>query len=226
MTILHIDLETIPAQAEWVKQDIADKIEPPKTIKLEASKAKWLEEKGKQAIEDKWLKTSFNGAVGEIICIAWAFDDEPVQVLGRKLDETEKDMLLSFMAKILSDSISVRGNSHTQKNITWCGHYITGFDLRFLWQRMIVNNVKMSVDIPYNVKPWGQGVFDTCHEWKGDTSGYGSLDMAAKILGIEQTKTMDGSQVWPEIQAGNYEKVFDYCKQDVEIARQVYNRIK
>jgi len=50
--------------------------------------------------------------------------------------------------------------------------------------------------------------------------------MAAKILGIEQAKTMDGSQVWPEIQAGNYQKVFDYCKSDVEIARQVYNRIK
>jgi len=223
MATLFLDLETIPAQAEWVKQDIADKIEPPKTIKKAESIAKWHEEKGQQAIEDKWLKTSFNGAVGEIICIAWAFDDEPVQVIGRELGETEERMLDLFMDSVIDSSTSERG---TEKSITWCGHYITGFDLRFLWQRMIVNNVKMPITIPYNAKPWGQGVFDTCHEWKGDTSGYGSLDMVAKILGIEQTKTMSGADVWPEIQAVNYEKVFDYCKQDVEIARQVYNRIK
>lgn len=223
MTILHIDLETIPSQLEWVQKDIADSIEPPKTIKKAESIAKWHEEKAPQAIEDKWLKTSFNGAVGEIICIAWAFDDEPVKVVGRQLDMTEYNMLDLFMDNIETGSISDRGN---KKDITWCGHYITGFDLRFLWQRMIVNNVKMSIEIPYNAKPWARGVFDTCHEWKGDNSGYGSLDMAAKILGIEQTKTMSGADVWPEIQAGNYKKVFDYCKQDVEIARQVYNRIK
>lgn len=223
MTILHIDIETIPAQALWVKQDIADTIEPPKTIKKAESIAKWHEEKGQQAIEDKWLKTSFNGAVGEIICIAWAFDDDPVQVIGRELVETESDMLTGFMNNLDMDSTSERG---IKKDITWCGHYITGFDLRFLWQRMIVNNVKMLIEIPYNAKPWDNRVFDTCHEWKGDNSGYGSLDMAAKILGIEQTKTMSGADVWPEIQAGNYEKVFDYCKSDVEICRQVYNRIK
>jgi len=223
MTILHIDIETIPSQLEWVKQDIMDTIKPPATIKKQESIDKWMKDKSATAANDKWLKTSFNGAVGEIICIAWAFDDEPVQVIGRELFETESDMLTGFMNHLDMVSTSERG---IKKEITWCGHYITGFDLRFLWQRMVVNNVKMLVEIPYNAKPWSQSVFDTCHEWKGDNSGYGSLDMAAKILGIEQEKTMSGADVWPEIQAGNYEKVFDYCKQDVEICRQVYNRIK
>jgi len=224
MTILHIDIETIPSQLQWVKDGIKETIKPPGNIKKPESIDKWMKENAEQSAENEWLKTSFNGAVGEIICIAWAFDDDPVQVIGRKLDEPESEMLGGFVGSVLFGANSK--HSDLIKPITWCGHYITGFDLHFLWQRMIVNNKEMPVDIPHNVKPWGQGVFDTCHEWKGDTSGYGSLDAVAKILGIEQTKTMSGADVWPEIQAGNYEKVFDYCKSDVEIARQVYNRIK
>jgi len=147
MTILHIDIETIPSQLEWVMDDIATNIKPPATIKKQESIDKWMKDKSQDAIRDKWLKTSFNGAVGEIICIAWAFDDEPVQVIGRELGGTEFGMLEGFMDDI-DTATTGKHSPDTRKDITWCGHYITGFDLRFLWQRMIVNNVKMPIEIP------------------------------------------------------------------------------
>lgn len=227
MTILHIDIETIPSQLQWVKDDIKSKIKPPGNIKKQESIDKWMAENADQAAEEQWLKTSFNGAVGEIVAIAWAFDDDPINGVVRGLGQPESDLINQFNDDLKSVDVTTNGTKHALGKITWCGHYITGFDLHFIWQRFIVNNIVPWFDIPHNAKPWSDSIFDTCHEWKGDTSGFGSLDTVAKILGIEgKTDGMDGSQVWPEIQAGNTEKVLEYCKDDVRIARQVYNRIK
>ena len=224
MSTLPFDLETVPSQQAWVRQAIADNIKPPGNIKKQESIDKWMEEKAPAAIDEALAKTSFNGGVGEIICIGYAFDDEPAVVNGRKLEESEGDMLQNF-----ADAIAVNMNSGHTKNdqYEWVGHYICGFDLHFLWQRMIVNGIKSPIEIPHTAKPWHSGVFDTCHEWKMDTSGFGSLGDVCKILGIEQAPDdIKGSEVWGMIQAGNYEKVFEHCRLDVEDTRKVYNRIR
>ncbi len=218
MTLLHNDLETIPAQAEWVKEEIAANIKPPGNIKKPESIEKWHAEKGAAAIEAEWLKTSFNGAVGEIICIGYAFDDEEVRLVGRELGMSEGDMLQAFVDDVV--------RYDTKSKFQWIGHYICGFDLRFLWKRMIINKITLPFDIPYSAKPWHESVYDTCHEWKGDDNGYGSLDAVMKCLGMQGKSDMDGSMVWPEIKAGNYEKVFDYCKDDVGMARNIHHRLK
>ena len=36
------------------------------------------------AIEAAWRKTSFHGDRGEVVCIAWAVDDNPVAVMARQ----------------------------------------------------------------------------------------------------------------------------------------------
>lgn len=225
MNKLFFDLETIPAQQEWVEDEIVNNISPPKNLKKQESIDKWYEEKSEIASEEAYLKTSFNGSVGEIICIGYAIDDSPVDLVGRKLGESEGDMLQAFIDNVLS-TINPLGKVYPE--LTWIGHYITGFDLHFLWQRMVVNNIKPPFLIPHNVKPWHQDVFDTCHEWKMDNSGFGSLDMALKCLNILSANngTVDGSKVWGLIQAGEYDKVFNYCKGDVEDVIAVYNRIK
>lgn len=223
MSEIHIDLESIPSQKAWVREAIAENIKPPGNIKKEESIAAWMKDKAPDAIEAELAKTSFNGAVGELICIGYAFDNEEVNIAGRKLGDSEGDLLQNFADAI--DKYSNRGHTKVDK-YKWVGHYITGFDLHFLWQRCIVNGIKLPVKIPHNAKPWQEGVYDTCHEWKGDTSGFGSLSDVCKILGIERDPDdIPGSEVWGEILKGNYDKVYKHCMYDVSDCREVYYQL-
>ena len=132
MSDIHFDLETIPSQEKRVRDSIAETIKPPGNIKKPESIAAWMKDKSPAAIDNALAKTSFNGGVGELICIGFAFDDDDVQLAGRKLGESEGDMIQNF-----ADAIAVDMNKGHTKNeqYTWIGHYITGFDLHFLWQR-------------------------------------------------------------------------------------------
>ena len=224
-TPLHIDIETVPSQEEWVRKFIADNIKPPGNIKKEESIQKWFAEKADTAIDTELAKTSFNGSVGEIICIGYAIEDAEVEIAGRKLGESEGDMIQNFVDAVAG--FRMGEHTETRPQFTWIGHYITGFDLHFLWQRCRVHSIDLPFALPHNVKPWHPDVYDTCHEWKLDNTGFGSLDAALKCLKIESLNdgSIDGSKVWGLIQAGEYDKVFNYCKGDVGDARNLYRRL-
>ena len=61
--------------------------------------------------------------------------------------------------------------------------------------------------------------------WAGLHGSDKSLDTVCKALGIEGKDGMTGADVWPAVQAGEYDKVFDYCISDVVKTRKIYNRL-
>jgi hypothetical protein len=62
-------------------------------------------------------------------------------------------------------------------------------------------------------------------EWAGFGNRI-SMDNLAKALGVKgKTVDMDGSQVWPEFEKGNIDKIANYCVDDVECTREIYNRL-
>src|SRR5438094_6198860 len=92
------------------------------------------------------------------------------------------------------------------------GHNIIGFDLPFIFQRCLVNNiaVKPFIDLSdFNV----QGAFDTMRAWwLGDRRSRVSLDDIAWTLGIESSKTADveGSRDFELYQAGKLAELREY----------------
>ena len=76
------------------------------------------------------LGTSFDGAFGRILCIGYAVDDEPTDVLTGD----ECDILRRFWEL----ARTVR---------RFVGHNVMDFDLRFIYQRSIVCGVRPSVDL-------------------------------------------------------------------------------
>jgi len=106
--------------------------------------------------------------------------------------------------------------------VQWVGHYITGFDLRFIWQRCVLNRLKPVPRIPYDAKPWSDSVFDTCIEWKGNGKSSGSLNALCKAFGLEGKGDIDGSKVYDEYLAGHYQNIIDYCKDDVHKVRELH----
>jgi predicted PolB exonuclease-like 3'-5' exonuclease len=226
MSILHFDLETIPSQKPGALESIRETIKHPGNISKAETVAKWYEENADSAAMEQYRKQSFDGALGEIISIAWALDDGEVQVSYRGMDSniTEAQLLASFFNQ-LNNLVDKYGQK--EHISTWSGHYITGFDLRFIWQRCVMNGIRPLVHLPYDAKPWDSKVFDTKIAWTGlgQSSGIGSLDALSKAFGLEGKGDIDGSKVYDYWVAGRIEEIAEYNKQDVEKCRALYNKM-
>ena len=224
MTILYIDLETIPCQLPGVRQEYIDNIQAPGNYKKPESIAQWIKDHGEEEGDKEWRKTSFDGTYGQICVIGWALDDGTIDSIScdpNHSEMTEMDLLKSFFATLDAQLIRTDGLTGLP---TWCAHNGTNFDFRFLWQRCVINGVKPSVSIPYNAKPWGD-VIDTLYLWKGANKAGGSLDAICRAFGIPGKGDMDGSKVWDAVKNGEIDKVAEYCRDDVDKLRQIHKRM-
>lgn len=220
---IYIDIETIPTQRDDIQAEIAAGVRHPGNISKAETIAKWEVESKPQAIEDAIHSTGLDGTYGEIICLGWAVNDSEPRCIGRNPEDSEAALLHEFFAKLSADLTDTHGNSRLP---TWVGHYITGFDLRFIWQRCVVNKVCPTVPIPYDAKPWGDRVFDTKIEWTGmNKTGNGTLHAISKALGYPGKGDLDGSKVWGAIKEGRLSEVMEYCKDDVIKTRLLHKRM-
>jgi len=106
------------------------------------------------------------------------------------------------------------------------GHNILGFDLPFIFQRCLVNNISVRpfIDLSeFHVR----GVFDTMHHWWLGSKRHVSLDDIAWALGIESSKTAEaeGSKVFQMYQADKLAEIREYNLNDVRVTRKVYERM-
>lgn len=215
---IYFDIETVPTRRAEVIDRIIKNISPPGNLKKAETIEQWEIEKKPDLIDEAIRKTALNGTFGEIISIAWAVDSDPVQGMIRKLEDSEAELLQRFM-------YAMANALENEKRIpVWIGHYITGFDLRFIWQRCVVNKIKPIAAFPHDEKPWSSRIYDTKLQWTGlqSYSGDGSLDALCLAFGLPGKGDMDGSQVWDYIQAGRYREVLEYNQGDVEQVRAVH----
>lgn len=167
--------------------------------------AAYIEEKAL----DKWQYTAIDG-LGQIVCIAWAVEDEPVKwLIG-----DEQQMLVRFLTETELHNCYV------------IGHNVINFDLRFIKQRCYVNNViDANKTLPFYSRFNDSKVFDTQQAWAG-YNGYVSLSNLAYALGIEtDPEDISGSQVYDYWKAGNMDAVVRHCVSDVETVRKVAKRM-
>jgi hypothetical protein len=106
------------------------------------------------------------------------------------------------------------------------GHNVIGFDLPFIFQRCLVNNIAVRPFVnlaDFHVR----GVFDTMHRWWLGGKRHVSLDDIAWALGIESSKTaeVEGSKVFELYQAGKLAEIREYNLNDVRLTRKVYERM-
>jgi predicted PolB exonuclease-like 3'-5' exonuclease len=157
-------------------------------------------------------KLSLSAATARILCLAYAIEPEansPVEVLHGD----EPDIIRSFWQLAADCELFV-------------GHNIVDFDLRFIYQRSIVHQIRPSREIPLG-RFRNDPVYDTMQEWSQWGREHVSLDLLARALGIPSPKeSLDGSKVYPYYCAGRLPDICDYCKRDVETVRQVYRRLR
>lgn len=226
MTMLFLDIETLPTTDPEIIANIDDSIKAPATHKKTETIAAWMAENKEQAIKDAVAKTSFDGLYGSIACICYAIDDGDVFSIDANSSINEIGMLVDFYRQI--DKIT--GVDHysgtVQKNITVVGHNIAGFDLPFLKHRSIINGVKPTPGLlkAMSAKPWDGCIADTMLMWSSDSQKRVSMDKLCKAFGIPGKGDFDGSMV-ADTWSTDPKKVISYCKEDVERTRMLYKRM-
>ncbi len=138
MRRFYFDIESLPAGEESMP-----------ALKILYDKKVEKNEKYKVSFEDFHRGTSFEGEFGRILCIGYAIDDGPLEVIYEEGDE--KKILESFW-KIVKD-IDL-----------FIGHNIIEYDMRFIYQRSIMLGVKPTVEVSF-ARYRSAPMYDTMKEW-------------------------------------------------------------
>jgi hypothetical protein len=175
---------------------------------------------------------SLSATSGRVLCIAVHVGPVPgLDFEGVQLGETEhafgidaegneqeeKQALTEFLAFMSSF------DSDTDEVV---GHNVIGFDLPFIFQRCLANNIPARPFV--NLSEFHvRGVFDTMHHWWLGGKRHVSLDDIAWALGIESSKTaeVEGSKVFDLYAAGRLAEIREYNLNDVRATRKVYERM-
>lgn len=156
-------------------------------------------------------KLSLSAVTARVLCLAYTAEpprDAPIEVLRGE----EIEILQGFWQIAADTNLFV-------------GHNVLDFDLRFIYQRSIISQVKPPREISF-ARFRNAPVFDTMHEWSRWGREHVGLDPLAKALQLPSPKAdMDGSKVFEYFRAGRQAEIYEYCKGDVETVRQVYRRL-
>lgn len=212
MNTLFIDIETIRCQREDLNNELALRVQAPSTYKDPEKIQAYRAAKMDTVID----QTALDGTFGEIVCIGFALDNESVQTLTRRPGKSEADILVTFMELVYN-------NTNFRTHPLWVGHNVM-FDIRFLWQRFVINKIPMPLAIPHNAQPWSQGIFDTMHQWGGKEFRNHGLEMLCKVFNLppKPFKSDSVGQLWED---GKYDDIATLCAHDVEMVRELYKRM-
>lgn len=209
---LYIDIETIGTEDPAIIAEIAAGIEPPANYCKPETIEAWVRDKKPALVAEAVSKTSFDGGLGRVICFGYAIDNGNPDsfVIGSEL-------LLLKTASDLTASCKI-GTHVIGHNVSW--------DIRFLWQRYIVNKIPPPpwLKTAAKAKPWDIG--DTITTWNPERDKKIKLEKLCRILGVPTPKSeLDGSKIWDAYRAGKLDEIEAYCRGDVEATRECYWRM-
>ena len=225
---IFLDLETIPAQRldvlTLLKEDAErEKLSAraPSNYKDDAKIAEYVAAKHAEidaAMDEKYRKTALDGTWGQVVCIGYAVNDDPVSLIYCDDWQDEAILLHAFNTQ-LSAAFD------PSDRMCFIGHNILGFDLPFLHKRYIVNGIKPSPVIPFNARPYSEFIYDTMMIFAGYNNRI-SLDRLGRALGLGGKGDFNGSMVWDAVCNGEIKRVAEYCAEDVSLTREVYRRMR
>lgn len=175
---------------------------------------------------------SLNATSGRILSIAVHVGPIPgTQLAGTTPQQSEHVFGIDAAGNEEHERRALTGFLHLLKDFDpetdeIVGHNILGFDLPYIFQRCLVNEIPVRpfIDLSeFRVR----GVFDTMHQWWLGGKRFVSLDDIAWALGIESSKTAEaeGSKVFEMYAADKLAEIREYNLNDVRVTRKVYERM-
>ena len=206
MANCYLDIETLPGPD---KPDVSS-VKVPANYKDEAKIKAYQEEH----LEEEYRRQSLDSMKGEILCIGYALDDAPVEVI---CFDTEYETLCGFQ-NVLKTAMG-----QYSEPVQFIGWGNRNFDMPFLWRKAIkyqLTALKKAIN-----RDRRGNILDLMEIWSAEYRDYRKLDDVAKFLGIPGKEGMNGSQVYGYYLKGRIEEITLYCQRDVEIIREINNKI-
>lgn len=215
-SVLFIDIETVPAVAEFSQLE-------PKFKSLWEKKAEQLRRNDIDITADQiYERAGIYAEFGKIVCISSGFHSGS-DLRIKSFYGDDETILLKEFADLL--------NSHFDSgHHLLCAHNGKEFDFPYIARRMLI----CGIDLPEILnlagkKPWEVRHLDTMELWKfGDYKHFTSLGLLTAIFDIPTPKDdIDGSMVghvyWVE---KDLERIVKYCQKDVVALTQLLRRYK
>ncbi|MDT3401870.1 3'-5' exonuclease [Mucilaginibacter terrae] len=210
--LMVIDIETVPQYSSYA--------EVPEHLKVLWDKKTTYQRK-EETSEDFYRNAGIQAEFGKIICISVGMFTREGGFRVKSFASHNEEELLSNFATMLSK------RSH---NLVLCGHNAKEFDFPYMCRRMLVNGIRLPLQLQIaGKKPWEICHLDTMELWKfGDYKNFTSLNLMTAIFNIPTPKDdIDGSMVghvyWIDNQL---ERICIYCQKDVVATAQLLKRFK
>lgn len=225
---IYLDAETIP---DGEPEDFELYKDPPKTLKDPEKIKKWEED---QKVE-QFLKQSLNTNRAKVLTIGAAVDDGKAQCFVDVANYDELVVLKEFEEFLRSEieTTIMEGVNEPRvifNELVFVGHNIKKFDLQIMFVKAVKYNLTYLGQLihPARMRYNNGKSYDTMEVWGGsDTFNFVSLNTIAETIGIQGKKDgMDGSQVYPKFKEGKIDEIIKYQKDDVDLVRDVFKRLK
>lgn len=227
---LFLDLETIPrGEKDPVfyppmptyadvkvgnrKGDVAEQYRKdnyPKLVEQHNQNCFLLDERAAQKFKDRAL----HSMEASILCLGYALDDgDPKVITG-----DEKHILASF-----EELLSTYGDK--RYTITFVGHNIKEFDLKFIFHRAVKYKIRGLMNhFRFMTR---ENIYDTMEKWMYYSyRDFTSQDNLLKFLGLGEKGDIDGSMVYDLYSVGELDLIYDYCKKDVRDVRNIFKAMQ
>jgi hypothetical protein len=176
--------------------------------------AEWnaLLEKAPSLQKKERTESALDWSVGRIVCIGLIVLDAHQEQEHCFAGSDEASVLRDFWGAI-------------RPNDRLVGHNLIAFDLPYIQARSVVNQIKPSRSLDLR-RYSTAAVYDTMQVWANwDRPRFPKLELLAAVLGLD-SKTGSGDQVAIWVEANDWDRVRDYCMQDVRLTRDIYRRMK
>jgi 3'-5' exonuclease len=209
MEAFFLDIETRRTSDLALIKRISSKVKPPGSYKKAETIQKWWAEEGESARTAAIEETALNGTYGRLASVAWAIGvtAAPEVMSG----DDEMGMLCDIADRFERFAY-----------VPICA-FNGEFDLRFLYQRMVINEV----DVPPAIRKAlseRNGFIDPMKDWAGFRGYVSQADLAA-AMGIESDDKTTGADMGALIDAGDWEAVERHNIVDVLTLQEIYWRM-
>lgn len=212
--LLVIDIETVPQYPGFNEV-------PEQFQKLWDQKTQF--QRKDESAAEFYERAGIWAEFGKIICISVGIFTGTKQI-GLRVksfySDNELDILEQFSALL----------SNQPPSLILCAHNGKEFDFPYICRRMLINGLKIPVQLEISgKKPWEINHLDTMELWKfGDYKSFTSLSLLTAIFDIPTPKDdIDGSMVakayWVEKQL---ERIAIYCQKDVVATAQLLRKYR
>jgi len=184
-----------------------------------------IRERLESCTEEEYRKLALDPEYARILCIGLIVEQDD-QILHRGTFGRDRHSNLFHLdeGRTLRAFWSLVKDFNINRDL-FIGWNILDFDLHLLCMRSVIWRVKPSINLRFQ-RFRDHPIYDCMWEFEHYRRKL-KLDEAAKILGIESSKSdeVDGSKVYDLFLEGRHQEICDYCLKDTELTRAIYYRI-